>query len=322
MDDGVVETIDLAWSDPALEVALWALVRGETQPALDLLAATQAELDRRELYVEVLGEAGQKRLADLRQLVNRDSDDVDRWLLYGSAIVNAAWTARGADVAERTTAAQFGGFIELTEQARAALRQAATLAPGDHVVWSSLMHCAHAIPAHDREQREFFAKATRDGQLLYGAHVSMLSSLTRKWYGSQQHVLEFARERTATLPDGHPLHALTAYAHIEGYLDGTMRGSRLARIWRLMRYFNHKVVRAEIAAGSDRLLASDAYAAHPRFIAAHQAYAMVFHHAEDERRSAPHLMRSGTRPAYWPWAYFGEPAEEFAKAKRAAGIRT
>jgi hypothetical protein len=122
------------------------------------------------------------------------------------------------------------------------------------------------------------------------------------------------------LPDGHPLHALTACAHIEGYLDGTMRGNVIGRVWRVARYFRGTGVRAEIDAGSDRLLASDAYAEHPRFIAAHQAFAMLYHHAQDEARSAPHLLRSGTRPARWPWAYFGDHREEFASARRAAGL--
>ena len=320
MTDGAVETLDLAWSDPALEVAVWAIVRGETQPAHDLLGATHADADRRELYATVLGEAGQQRLTELRHDVNRDSEDADRWLLYGSALANAAWTARGADVAENTTEDQIGGLIELTRQARGALRQAITLRPGDPAALSVLLGCAHGVPEHPGEQQQLFAQATSSAPLLFGAHVTMLSTLTRKWYGSQQQVLEFARERTGPLPDGHPLHALTAYAHIEGYLDGNMRGTFVGRVWRLARYFRDTSVRKEIDAGSDRMLATDKYAEHPRFIAAHQAFAMVFHHAEDEQRSAPHLMRSGNRPAYWPWAYFGDPREEFAKAKRAAGL--
>jgi hypothetical protein len=99
-----------------------------------------------------------------------------------------------------------------------------------------------------------------------------------------------------------------------------MRGTFVGRVWRMARYFNAKYVQAEIDAGSDRLLASDGYAEHPRYIAAQQAFAMVYHHAEDEQRSAPHLSRSGTRPAYWPWAYCGDPGTEFANARRAAGL--
>jgi hypothetical protein len=322
MTDDTPETPDLAWSDPALEVALWALVRGEVQPALDLLGAGHADPDRRELHAEVLGSAGQKRLTELRQLVDRDPGDADRWLLYGSALTNAAWTARGADVAEHTTEDQFTGLVKLTGQARRALHHAAKLAPDDAIPRSVLLTCAHGIPEHPNEQQELFAAATTRHPLLFGAHATMLSTLTRKWYGSQQQVLEFARERTAPLPGGHPLHALTAYAHIEGYLDGTMRGTFVGRAWRVMRYLQDRKVRAEIDAGSDLLLASDDYAEHPRFIAAHQAFAMLYHHAEDEQRSAPHLMRSGNRPAYWPWAYFGDPPEEFAAARRKAGLAT
>ncbi len=68
---------------------------------------SHADADRRELYVEVLGNAGQRRLTDIRQYVDRDPGDADRCLLFGSALCSAAWTARGADRAENTTLEQF-----------------------------------------------------------------------------------------------------------------------------------------------------------------------------------------------------------------------
>lgn len=221
----------------------------------------------------------------------------------------------------RARAEQFAGLIRLTTQARAALRRATDLAPDDPVPWSLLLTCAHGVPESEGEHEALFARATRNHPDLFGANCTQLGNLTRKWYGSQRQVLDFARERTRALPDGHPLLALTAYAHIEGYLDGFMRGNVIGRTWRAIRYFRDKDVRAEIDAASDRLLTgADAFADHPRSIAAHQAFAMLYHRAEDELRSAPHLMRSGMRPARWPWAYFGDHRTEFADARRAAGL--
>lgn len=322
MPDDLADELGLAFSDPALEAAMWALVGGAPQAALDLFALTHADPDRRELHTEVLGQAGQRQLGELRRLADRDPADPDRWLLLGSALAHAAWSARGADVAENTTDAQIHGLITFTGQAREALAKVRKLAPADAVPWSVLLDCAQGVPEQDGEHEELFNRAVERHPLLYGAHATRLGTLTRKWYGSQREVLEFARTRTAPLPDGHPLHALTAHAHIEGYLDGAMRGNFIGRTWRLSRYFRNAEIRREVDAGSDRLLASDAYAGHPRFIVAHQAFAMVYHHAQDEGRSAPHLERSGTRPARWPWAYFGDHREEFANARRAAGLAT
>lgn len=320
MTDDLVDLIDYAWSDPGLETAVWPMIRGEVQPGLDLLGSCRAEPDRREIAVQVLGSASQRRLPAVRALVDRDPGDADRWLLYGSALANAAFTVRGADTAEHTTETQFMGMAAFLAQAREALDRASTLAPDDHAAHCLLLQCAIAMADHDGEHQKIFATIVERHPQSYFGHTLMLTALTRKWYGSQRQVREFARDRTAAVPDGHPLLALTAYAHIEGYLDGAMRGGRVGKVWRLMRYFKDTTVLAELHAGSDRLLASPAYAGHPQFIAANQAYAMVFHRAEDEARSAPHLMRSGTRPARWPWLYFGDHHAEFNAARRAAGL--
>jgi hypothetical protein len=320
MTDDHAESLSRAFDDPALDTAMWALVRGEVEPAVDLLGATRADPERREVHIEVLGEAGERRLTELREHAERDRGDADRWLLLGSALSDAAWSARGSAVAAQTSEEQIGGLVRLTRQARSALRRAVDLAPDDAVSWSVLLGCAHGVPERDGEQQELFKAATDRFPLLYGAHVTMLTTLTRKWYGSQRQVLDFARERTTPLPDGHPLHALTAHAHIEGYVDAMMADNMLRRIWRVMRYFSNPEVRADIDAGADRLLASDQFAGHPRYIAAHQAYAVVYHQAADETRSAPHLARSGEHPAQWPWGYFGDPKTEFAKARKAAGM--
>jgi hypothetical protein len=320
MTGDVAELIDFAWSDPGLETAVWAMIRGEVQPGLDLLAACRPEVDRREIVIQVLGAASQRQLTALRELVDRDPGDADRWLLYSGALANAAFTARGAATADHTSEAQFLGMADLLEQARDALARASGLAPHDHVPYCLLLQCAIAMADHEGEHQEIFAKILERHPWSYFGHTLMLTALTRKWYGSQRQVREFARERTATVPDGHPLLALTAHAHIEGYLDGAMRGGRLGKVWRLLRYFKDRTVLAELQTGSARLLASPTFAGHPQFIAANQAYAMVFHHAEDAIRSAPHLLRSGNRPARWPWLYFGDPHAEFAAARRAAGL--
>ncbi len=37
---------------------------------------------------------------------------------------------------------------------------------------------------------------------------------------------------------------------------------------------------------------------------------------EDRARIAGHIKHSGDRPAAWPWGYFGDPDEQFAKARK------
>jgi hypothetical protein len=187
--------------------------------ALELLAASP-DPDRRELRVGILGEAGRAALPDLRSLARRPEDSADHWLLLGSALVAAAGAARGADLAENTSAEQIGGMLEPSRQARSALRRAAELAPGDATPWKSLMTCALAAPEHD-ECGELFEQACRRAPALSEVHGIRLLSLTRKWGGSGPEMFAFARDRTAWLPRGHPLIALIAVAHVESYVDAS-----------------------------------------------------------------------------------------------------
>ena len=171
------ESLDLAWSDPPLEAAMWALRGGDPQPALDLLGATHGEPDRRELCVEVLGGAGQRQLDRLAGVVDRDPDDGDRWLLLGASLAGAAWTARGADVAENTTSDQFRGLMEFTQQARAAVRRAAELSPRDPAPWSVLLGCAQGVARLRRRARRSSSTGRR-------ACTRCSTAPTRRWCGA------------------------------------------------------------------------------------------------------------------------------------------
>ncbi|WP_433611425.1 hypothetical protein ACQP2P_44230 [Dactylosporangium sp. CA-139114] len=318
-DDVPVE-VTLAWSDERLETAMRALLHRDARPGLALLAATRSDPHRRALYVEVLGSVGEHALRDLRALA-QEGEDPDRWLLLGAALSSAAASARGADIISRTSDEQIEGMLNLAGHARTALRRAAHLAPADPVPWSELFRCAMGAVEHDRELDEVFAQVERRAPDLYNANIWRLVSLTRKWYGSQEQALTYARGRTEPLPAGHPLWALVAYAHIEGLVDLTMRGNVLSRFWRYTRYTSNKTVRAEVDAASDRLLAdAHRFADHPATRPAHQAFATFYYQATVPERARPHLERGGPRPAVMPWGYFGDHAEVFAVARKEAGL--
>ncbi len=216
--DAGLSTVDLAWHDPELDSALRALPSGELAPALDLLGSTRDQPDRRELCVEVLGQAGAVVLPALRAAATEQRDDADRMLLWGSALVAAAWFARGADDADHTTGEQFARLADLTRQARATLTEAARLAPDDAVPWSALMWCALGDPADDDEGDQVFAQVQARAPELFGANSIRLQMLSAKWYGSNEAALEFARAGRRDVPAGHPLLALIPLAHLEVHI--------------------------------------------------------------------------------------------------------
>jgi hypothetical protein len=310
-------------SDCPLEKALWALADdADPAPALELIAGAE-DAHRREHAVSVLGAAGEHRLDQLRDLAHQQAYRPERWLLLGASLAAAAWAARGTARAERTTDRQIQDQQALVAEARGALRQAAALDRDDPVPWSELAGVVLGAPLHRSEPADVFKKAAVLGPDLFRLHTRRLTGLTRKWYGNQTQVLAFARTRVADRPDGDPLLSLIALAHIEGYVDGLLRGNVIGRFWRAWRYFADPAVRRETDAAADRLLAgadAGAFADHPWSMTAHQTFAALYHQAGEPGRARAHLELGGARPAVWPWRYFGDHEEQFTAARRAAGL--
>ncbi|GGM87852.1 hypothetical protein ACFFX1_13540 [Dactylosporangium sucinum] len=301
---------ELAFDDERLEKALWALADdADPMPGLECIAGSETA-HQRELAAAVLGRGGRLRLDRLRELTAEQPYRPERWLLLGAGLSAAAWDARGTARAEDVSDHAIRAQQELVAEARHALRQAAGLDRDDPVAWSELTGVVIGAPQHRSEPADVFARAGRD---LFRAHSRRLTGLSRRWYGNQDKVLAFARARVERRPDGDPLHALIALAHIEGYVDGLTRGTVIGRFWRAWRYFDDATVQKETDAASGRLLAGDDE--HPWAMAAHQVFAALYHQAHRPDRARPHLDRSGTRAAEWPWRYFGEPEQLFQAAK-------
>ncbi|WP_433216697.1 hypothetical protein ACQP00_08275 [Dactylosporangium sp. CS-047395] len=313
---------DRAFSDEPLEKALWALADdGDPSAALELIAATDDPVHR-EHAVAILGGGGALRVEVLREVAAQQAYRPERWLLLGASLAAAAWSVREDNhakpvVTERLVQEQQA----LVAEARSALRQAAALSRDDPVPWSELSGAVVCAPLHRTEAADTFKRACILAPDLYGAHTRHLTGLTRRWYGSQDKVIAFARTRTEQRPDGHPLHALVALAHIEGYVDGLLRGTVVGRFWRAWRYFADSTVRRETDAAAERLLAGyDDFVDHPWTMSAHQAFAALYHQAGEPDRAKVHLELGGERAAVWPWRYFGEPEELFAAARTASGL--
>ncbi|MEV8512855.1 hypothetical protein [Dactylosporangium sp. NPDC051484] len=314
--------LDLAFSDERLEKALWALTDdAEATPALELIAGID-DIHERERAVSVLGAGGVRQLEPLRELARQQAYRRERWLLLGASLAAAAWEVRDPGASDKATYQQTMQQQALVAEARSALRHAAALGRDDPVPWSELAGVVIGAPLHATEAADVFKRAATIAPDLYLAHARRLTGLTRRWYGTPDYFLAFARTRVEGRPDGHPLHALVALAHIEGCVDGLLRGNVLGRFWRAWRYFGDPEVRHETDAAADRLLAGDGeYRSHPWAMPAHQAFAALYHQAGDAERTRAHLELAGDRPAVWPWRYFGDPGKLFAAARKSAGLQ-
>lgn len=304
----------------ALNNAGKALRAGDATPARTLLATTRTDPDRREHHVGELSKAGAKQLALLGGLLEAHPGDPDLLLLLGAALVTAAKEARGSAVASALSDGQVRDMFSLGHEARQHLRAAVKAAPEDPVPWAVLTRIAQFAPDSESEWRDAFTEVTKRAPLLYGANVTALGCLTRKWHGSEAEQIAFAKERAAAAPDGHPLLALVPLSHIESYVDGLMRGNVVVRIGRVLtqRRLKKRKAKAEVNAASERLLGSPL--AHPSAANAHQTFATYYHRVHDTERLRAHLERSGTKPVEFPAAYFGDHVKLFAEARAAAGL--
>lgn len=143
--------VDTAFDDDELMRAALALVSGDLSPALDLLSATREQPYRRELAVDVLGAAGNVVLPELLDARQDRPEDVNLLVLLGSAQTVAGWQSRGAARAKHTSAEQFRGLQNFTEQARETLQRAAALDPDDVAPWAALIPVALGAPTHRSE---------------------------------------------------------------------------------------------------------------------------------------------------------------------------
>lgn len=305
--------VDTAFADDELLRTAIALVSGDIQPALDLLASTRDQPYRRELALDVLGAAGNVVLPELLSDEESRPDDVNLLLLLGAAQATAAWQHRGAAWAKDTTREQFNGLRTFTQRSRVTLRRAAELDPDDVAPWAAMMPAALGAPTHRSEAAEVYAEVVKRVPDLVNATLRRLQSTAEKWYGSHEEMLAFARAGIAGLPDGHPLLCLVPIAHIEVYLKNSSTGNRFVQAWQMLTRGYLKKQRTEVDAASDRLLAGAD--GHPHSLWAHQIFAAYYYDAGANDRLARHMARGGERGMSWPWGYFGNAADRFRRAK-------
>jgi hypothetical protein len=316
--------MNLAWSDPVLQRAVDAMACGDPVPGYQALVDTAGDPDRRELYVDVLGDVGAAHLGAVRAAAERAVDDSHWWLLSGSATRSAAWAARGAAPVKHTSEQQVRGLLELSRESRDMLRLAVKLAPDDPVPWTVMQSIAKAARIQPDEPHAVWNRLLALAPDSFLGNHQRLSILCRKWYGSTDQMLGFARERCTTLPDGHPLWSLAPQAYIEVWVDGWMVGNLATRLYRVMSSgpLKKHAARAEVDAASDRFLAgAAAYADHPWLMVAHQMFGAYYHKAGVRDRARTHLECGGERASSWPWGYFpGEQQAALTRARQSAGL--
>ncbi|MCX5376298.1 hypothetical protein [Streptomyces sp. NBC_00091] len=183
-------------------------------------------------YIEAAGKDWQERMERVRPLAEAAAED-DAWLLAWraarpsdptAALVNAdtsvqvAWNVRGAKWASHTTQEQFRLFHQLLTKAQADAHEAQRLAdPADPTPYIAEQAIGFGLGYSHETFRELWAQIVdRDPKVLW-SHVTGLQYWCRKWSGSDELALAFARESAAAGEPGDLLSLVPLMAYFEQF---------------------------------------------------------------------------------------------------------
>jgi hypothetical protein len=159
-----------------------------------------------------------------------------------------AGEARGAASAKHTTREQFEAFAEISAQAEEVSRLAIALAPDSPVPWLTVLNSKFAQGRAQRpEFFDAFREAVRRDPYNFDTHVSAVSYVCAKWFGSHEEMFSAARSVAASAPPGSTAAMLPFLAHFEYSMreyGWDKRGEAILDAHR--RYFSRPEVQREL----------------------------------------------------------------------------
>ncbi|MFC7480372.1 hypothetical protein ACFQX7_10445 [Luedemannella flava] len=158
-----------------------------------------------------------------------------------------AGSARGSASARNTSPEQFAEFHRLSALAADASKRAIALNPDDPYPWVTRMSTNFAGGEHADFHRAMDEAVRRD-PVNFEAHLSAVSFLCAKWYGSHEQMFAAARGPAAAAPAGSPVVMLPLLAHFEYALREYGFDSRSESLTAKRSYFHRPEVIAEIQA--------------------------------------------------------------------------
>lgn len=310
------------WRDAALDAAVEAVEEGYLNAGIVLLGETRRDPDLRSLRLDALSHAAVGSSQAIAQLIDQHrgtEDRADLLLWLGRTIIDEAWAIRGGSFAESVGEDRFKMFFATLSGAHEPLMEAARLCPGDPIPWESMIWFALGMQFDSASGDLIWDEVLSRSTTLFSGHWARLQAVAAKWGGSHERMFAHAREAVSLAPEGHPLTAMLALAHLDHLLAEERRLVEENRMMAYMRfsmtYFSDEVV-AELREAERRWTAHAR--PHPRDLDAHHLFGAVFvRDSGTHDLAARHLRQVGNRVGRAaPWGYLGDPAEEFAAALR------
>lgn len=305
-------------SDPRAQGVLREVKKGNAAALLAFIDALGEDWDGRDFY-----------LAELVPYCKRQSVDslcTSRpvplaFLIRGCHGIHWAWEARGRGAATTVSPRARALYEERLRSAEADLLRAAQGDPRDPTPYARLITIARATHPAPETVWSFLSQALARQPDHFGAHKAMLSFLSRRWGGSAEAMLRFARERAAAAPPGSDLPMLVLEAHLDVWSDMLSFGDgpRAAQA-----YLGSPQVRQDVYGWYARSLGGPLQ---PRHNTVHyrNSAAMFFSLVQDVGAARQELQRIGKAFTEYPWVYLREGDQEtidvIAATKAVCGLR-
>ncbi|MFE1959024.1 hypothetical protein [Streptomyces sp. NPDC059479] len=226
-------------------------------------------------------------------------------LISGARHIVWGWEARTSKRAKDVTREQWRVFHERLHIAEKQLFEAAELRPEWVTPWRQLLTSGRGMSLGPAVSETRLDAALRRDPLDLETHTEWLSQLQPRWGGEPGEGLAFARDALARAPQGHRLGCVIAMAHIEDWVESDS-GDCLET----------PEIQAELRAAADHSILHPAYERRPGWQHDFNMFAMALSLA-DERHTVRRVFQA-LDGAYtrWPWTYFAEPEEQFARRHR------
>lgn len=212
-------------------------------------------------------------LESLREWAERRPTSPRALTLLGMALIDQAWAARGSGTVETVSPEGWTLFHARIAAAREALEKAAVLTKDDPNAAAALITVCKAESAPHAEHQRWLARALELDPGDVTAANNFREALSAKWGGSDEAMLDFARQMAKAAPPGTQFPYLVMAAHLE--LDGSLDDPD---------YWSRPEVKAEADEALGRLLADFPESLAMRDLAAYTAL-----RRGDAAAAKPHL---------------------------------
>ncbi|MER5554713.1 hypothetical protein ABT001_24090 [Streptomyces sp. NPDC002793] len=228
-------------------------------------------------------------------------------LISGARHIRWGWEARTAARAVNVTQEQWRVFHERLHIAEDQLLEAAELRPEWVTPWRQLLTSGMGMSLDRSINETRLDAALRRDPLDLETHTAWISQSQPRWGGEPGQALAFARDAFARAPQGHGLGCVIAMAHIEEWVESDDQSC-----------LETPEIREELRDAADHSVLHPAYVRRLGWQSDFNTFAMALSLA-GERHTVRRVFQV-LDGAYttWPWTYFAEPEEQFARHHRRA----